>query len=289
MKKKISICAAAAMVALFSMTVQAEGLISSPAQKGAELAGGVTLTTESGVVTVLDDGTIRITNVEDTLSGESGLEDRVNAVTNAVYDAATQAETTSSFLSLFANGEEIQTMLNEQLMSADASAADSLDDYEAAALFDVNIDDTALQTMTEGSNVQIPVKVDGITTTSDVLALHFIAAEGEESVNSMEVEVLPCVANDGFVTITMTSFSPVMVLTRVQSDLTVTQEGSAESAVTENSDSQPQMEDETEQSDSENSNSHAGIYIGGAVVVVVLVGAFYVATRKKKTTTSNKK
>lgn len=289
MKKKISICAAAAMVALFSMTVQAEGLISSPAQKGAELAGGVTLTTESGVVTVLDDGTIRITNVEDTLSGESGLEDRVNAVTNAVYDAATQAETTSSFLSLFANGEEIQTMLNEQLMSADASAADSLDDYEAAALFDVSIDDTALQTMTEGSNVQIPVKVDGITTTSDVLALHFIAAEGEESVNSMEVEVLPCVANDGFVTITMTSFSPVMVLTRVQSDLTVTQEGSAESAVTENSDSQPQMEDETEQSDSENSNSHAGIYIGGAVVVVVLVGAFYVATRKKKTTTSNKK
>lgn len=144
-----------------------------------------------------------------------------------------------------------------------------------------------------------PVKVDGITPESDVLALHFVGdltdasatadalqTNADATADELNVEVIPCVPGDGMVTLTMSSFSPVMILTRAQTEVTVSEP--TEEATTEDSAvvATPAPED-TEEETASNGVS-PWIYVVVVIVVVVIAGAV-VVTRKKKTVTAGKK
>lgn len=186
-----------------------------------------------------------------------------------------------------------------QLAETEADGYESMDHYEPAALFDVSVSGDMEQALADGGSVEIPVKVDGISEDSDVLALHFMgdvedaAALTEELktnteavVENMRVEVLPCVAGDSMVTLTMTSFSPVMILTRAQAEAAVgrpaeqvTGENGALAATPETSDTQQTMADK----------SAPWIFVGIGIVVVVIAGAVVVTRKGKEKTAAGKK
>lgn len=351
MKKLISVITAAAMSMVFATSVLAAEWHPSRTQTGATLAqNGATLTTSSGETLQLDSasGSIRITNVADTLSGSSSLDAATNQKTNVVYRAAQASQSTSTLLSKFGNAEEVKTAVADQIAANKAATVsklnakkdelaanvenlksngaseeeiaaaeqelakveaqiaatesadyDSMDNYEPAAIFDVSVDDTVAQQLADGGSVEIPVTVDGITEDSDVLALHFVGdlsdADAVEdalqndpnaTIDEMSVEVLPCVAGDGMVTLTMTSFSPVMILTRAQTEVTVQAPAEQTPSETEEVTATPAPAETVEET--ETTGSSLWMYIVIVIIVVVIVGAV-VVTRKKKTVTAGKK
>lgn len=186
-----------------------------------------------------------------------------------------------------------------EIAATEAADYDNMDNYEAAALFDVSVFGDVEAKLAEGCSVEVPVKVDGITPESDVLALHFVGdltdasavtdalqTNTDATVDEMTVEVIPCVPGDGMVTLTMGSFSPVMILTRAQTEVTVSEP--AEGATTEDSAvvATPVPEETTEETASNGINSWIYIVI---VIVVVVIASAVVVTRKKKTVTAGKK
>lgn len=186
-----------------------------------------------------------------------------------------------------------------EIAATEAADYDNMDNYEAAALFDVSVFGDVEAALAEGGSVEVPVKVDGITPESDVLALHFVGdltdasavadalqTNADATVDEMNVEVIPCVPGDGMVTLTMNSFSPVMILTRAQTEVTVSEP--AEEVTTEDNAvaATPVQEDTTEETTS--NGGSPWIYIVIVIVVAVIVCAV-VVTRKKKTVTAGKK
>lgn len=349
MKKLISAVTAAAMAMVFATGALAAEWRPSRTQMGSTLAdSGATITTASGEKVAVDatSGGILVTNVKNTLSGDSGLDDATNQKTNVVYAAVQATESTSTLLSKFANAAEVEAAVADQiaankaatvaklnakrdelaanveemkangasedeiaaaeqeLAEVDAQIAatesadyDSMDNYEPVSLFDVSADEATAQALAEGGSVEIPVTVDGITEDSDVLALHFMGdlsdakaleeelqSNSDVTVDEMSVEVLPCVPGDGMVTITMTSFSPVMILTRAQTEVTVEAPAEETPAETEEVTATPAPEV------AEAEGGVASWVIVVIVVAVVVVAGAVVMTRKnKKTTTAGKK
>lgn len=197
-----------------------------------------------------------------------------------------------------AAAEQELAQVEAQISATDAEDYDSMDNYEPAALFDVSVSGDLAQALADGGSVEVPVKVDGITEESDVLALHFMGdvadaatlaeelkANTEAVVEDMSVEVLPCVAGDGEVTLTMTSFSPVMILTRAQAEVAVA-ESTQEQAPAETVTATPAPAETVENTESTGIAPWVYVVI---VVVVVAVVAVVVVTRKKKTVTAGKK
>lgn len=199
-----------------------------------------------------------------------------------------------------AAAEQELAQVEAQLSATEAEDYDSMDNYEPAALFDVSVSGDMEQALADGGSVEVPVKVDGITEDSDVLALHFMGdvadagtlaeelkTNADTVINDMSVEVLPCVAGDGMVTLTMTSFSPVMILTRAQAEVTVAESTQEQTpAETEGATATPAPTENVEETQS------AGVAPWVYIVIVVVVAAVVVAvvvTRKKKTVTAGKK
>lgn len=198
-----------------------------------------------------------------------------------------------------AAAEQELAQVDAQISATEAADYDSMDNYEPAALFDVSVSGDVAQAVADGGSVEIPVKVDGITPDSDVIALHFTGdladakAMAEElqndasaTVEGMDVEVIPCTPGDGMVTLTMSSFSPVMILTRAQAAVVV--DAPAEQATSESSAvvATPAPEENVE--GTSNGGGIPWLYIVIVIVVVVIVGVV-VMTRKKKTVTAGKK
>lgn len=195
--------------------------------------------------------------------------------------------------------EQELAQVEAQISATEAEDYDNMDNYEPAGLFDVSVNGDMEQALADGGSVEIPVKVDGITAESDVLALHFtgdvtdadtlaeeLKTNTDAVINDMSVEVLPCVPGDGMVTLTMSSFSPVMILTRAQAEVTVsepTEQATAESETVEATPAPAESAEETA------SGSSPWIYVLIVVVVVVVAGVVVVMTRKKKTVTAGKK
>lgn len=191
--------------------------------------------------------------------------------------------------------------VDAQIAATESADYDSMDNYEPAALFDVSVDDTVAQELADGGSVEIPVTVDGITEDSDVLALHFIGDvtdadavadaiqnDPDATIDEMSVEVIPCVAGDGMVTLTMTSFSPVMILTRAQTEVTVASTAEQAPAETNEATATPAPAEEVEET--ENTGIASWVYVVIVIVVVVVVGAVVVTRKnKKKTVTAGKK
>src|SRR5699024_6097899 len=130
-----------------------------------------------------------------------------------------------------------------------------------------------LEQMNEEDTVDVTFEVNGVNENSDLIALHFMGniedcdaamdMVNNDFVNAtldFQVEVLDVATEDGKATITLSSFSPVMLMTRVE-----TEEGdqpSQEPQATQQPEEKPQPEE---------SGNILPWVIGGIVVVVAVV------------------
>lgn len=197
---------------------------------------------------------------------------------------AKKAELESKKAEAEANGDqETLAALEKELAALEDSNYTSVNNYSPLAVFDVSASAALKEQMGEGDTVEVTFELNGVDETSDLIALHFRgdiadADAAMEKVNSdfanavveFDVEVLDVVVGDGTATITLSSFSPVMLMTRVATEVEPqpTQEPQATQQPVE--DVQP-----------EESNNTALWIILGAVVVVVVIGVVVAATKKK--------
>ena len=184
-----------------------------------------------------------------------------------------------------ANGdEETVAAIEKQLAALEKADYASVDNYSPLAVFDVSASAALLEQMQEGDTVDVTFELNGVNQNSDLIALHFMGniedcdaamdMVNNDFVNAtldFQVEVLDVATEDGKATITLSSFSPVMLMTRIE-----TEEGaqpSQEPQATQQPEEKPQPEE---------SGNILPWVIGGAVVVIAVI-LFVVAKTKKKT------
>lgn len=224
--------------------------------------------------------------------------ERLNAKKEELSAKVEQLKADGASAEEIAAAEQELAQVEAELAATESADYDNMDNYEAAALFDVSVFGDVKEALAAGGSVDIPVKVDGITPESDVLALHFVGdltdasavadalqTDANATVDEMNIEVIPCTPGDGMVTLTMSSFSPVMILTRAQTEVTVSEP--AQVATTENGAAVATPAPEANAEETSN-GGNPWIYVVVVVVVVVIAGAV-VVTRKKKTVTAGKK
>lgn len=224
--------------------------------------------------------------------------ERLNAKRDELTANAEKLKADGASEEEIAAAEQELAQVEAEIAATEAADYENMDNYEPAALFDVSVEGDVAQAVADGGSVDISVKVDGITPDSDVLALHFLGdlsdAEAvmedlqnnaDATIDEMSVELIPCVAGDGMVTLTMSSFSPVMILTRAQAEVTVAEQTPAE---TEEAVATPAPTAEPVE-ETQSSGAASWVYIVIVLVVVVVVGAVVVTRKKKTTTTANKK
>lgn len=180
--------------------------------------------------------------------------------------------------------EEAVAAIEKQLAVLENPDYASVDNYSPLAVFDVSASAALLEQMNEEDTVDVTFEVNGVNENSDLIALHFMGNIEDcdaamDMVNNdfanatldFQVEVLDVATEDGKATITLSSFSPVMLMTRVE-----TEEGaqpSQEPQATQQPEEKPQPEE---------SGNILPWVIGGAVVVIAVI-LFVVAKNKKKT------
>lgn len=320
MKKQIiSTVAAVALAASLAMPAAAVWQPSRVQQSGTGTAASTpsgTTSTELEVVNEAPTGTdgkainvetsqnpwIKVTAVADTLAAnekfgadlsfsqkageltETGLFYSTNADTNLIYAAMDKAESTEAFLKLF--GEDALAKVQ-----ADIGEGEDLNDYEAAAMFDVTASEGAKKLL-NGKAVDVEVALPGVKADSQLIGLHFTNGPedpeaAQETVKNdfanakleYDVEVINTVAGDGKATITMDSFSPVMILVKTEKTAAAAEATAA-----------PTEEPAATEAPAAPADNGGSNWVLPAViaVVVVAVGAV-VVTRSKKKTTAGKK
>ena len=216
---------------------------------------------------------------------DTGLFYSTNADTNLIYAAMDKADRTEAFLKLF--GEDALAKVQAAI-----GEGEDVNDYEAAALFDVTASEGAKKLL-NGKAVDVEVALPGVKADSKLIGLHFtngpedpetaqetVANDFTNAKLEYDVEVIDTVAGDGKATITMDSFSPVMIL--VKAEKTDAAAAEATAAPTE----EPAAT-EAPAAPSEN-GSNNWVLPAVIAVVVVAVGAV-VVTRSKKKVTADKK
>lgn len=216
---------------------------------------------------------------------DTGLFYSTNADANLIYAAMDKADRTEAFLKLF--GEDALAKVQAAL-----GEGEDVNDYEAAALFDVTASEGAKKLL-NGKAVDVEVALPGVKADSKLIGLHFtngpedpetaqetVANDFTNAKLEYDVEVIDTVAGDGKATITMDSFSPVMILVKAEKTDAAAAEATAapteEPAVT-----------EAPAAPSENGGNN-WVLPAVIAVVVVAVGAV-VVTRSKKKVTADKK
>lgn len=320
MKKQIiSTVAAVALAASLAMPAAAAWQPSRVQQSGTGTAAstpGGTTSTELEVVNEVPTGTdgkainvetsqnpwIKVTAVADTLAAnekfgadlsfsqkageltETGLFYSTNADTNLIYAAMDKAESTEAFLKLF--GEDALAKVQ-----ADIGEGEDLNDYEAAALFDVTASEGAKKLL-NGKAVDVEVALPGVKADSKLVGLHFTNGPedpeaAQETVKNdfanakleYDVEVIDTVAGDSKATITMDSFSPVMILVK-------TEKAAAAAEATAAPTEEPAA---TEAPAAPADNGGSNWVLPAVIAVVVVAVGAVVVTRSKKKTTADKK
>lgn len=320
MKKQIiSTVAAVALAASLAMPAAAVWQPSRVQQSGTGTAASTpsgTTSTELEVVNEAPTGTdgkainvetsqnpwIKVTAVADTLAAnekfgadlsfsqkageltETGLFYSTNADTNLIYAAIDKAESTEAFLKLF--GEDALAKVQ-----AEIGEGEDLNDYEAAAMFDVTASEGAKKLL-NGKAVDVEVALPGVKADSKLIGLHFTNGPedpeaAQETVKNdfanakleYDVEVIDTVAGDSKATITMDSFSPVMILVKTEKTAAAAEATAA-----------PTEEPAATEAPAAPADNGGSNWVLPAViaVVVVAVGAV-VVTRSKKKTTAGKK
>lgn len=231
---------------------------------------------------------------------DSGLRYSDNEKVNLVFEAVSRSNSTTQFLEKV--GGELLNLVTGAVATIDEANPDeevTVDDFTPAALFDVSASAGALELMGENGSVDVEMEVPGITADSNIIAVHFLgevedaevlreslASDFDNTILNYDSEILNAVAGDGKVTVTMTSFSPVLILTRTATaQTTIAEVPAADTEATPAPSAEP-TQVETEANDSRN------VWVLPVVIVVVIVvaGAVVVVTRKnKKTTTAGSK
>lgn len=184
-----------------------------------------------------------------------------------------------------ANGdEETVAAIEKQLAVLENPDYASVNNYSPLAVFDVSASAALLEQMNEEDTVDVTFEVNGVNENSDLIALHFMGNIEDcdaamDMVNNdfanatldFQVEVLDVATEDGKATITLSSFSPVMLMTRVE-----TEEGAQPSQ-------EPQATQQPEEKPQPEESSNILPWVIGGIVVVVAVVLFVVAKSKKKT------
>ena len=216
---------------------------------------------------------------------DTGLFYSTNADANLIYAAMDKADRTEAFLKLF--GEDALAKVQAAI-----GEGEDLNDYEAAALFDVTASEGAKKLL-NGKAVDVEVALPGVKADSKLIGLHFTngpedpETAQETVVNDFtnakleyDVEVIDTVAGDGKATITMDSFSPVMILVKAEK----TDAAAAEATAA------PTEEPAATEAPAAPSENGGNNWVLPAViaVVVVAVGAVVVTRSKKKTTVGKK-
>lgn len=216
---------------------------------------------------------------------DTGLFYSTNADANLIYAAMDKADRTEAFLKLF--GEDALAKVQAAI-----GEGEDVNDYEAAALFDVTASEGAKKLL-NGKAVDVEVALPGVKADSKLIGLHFtngpedpetaqetVANDFTNAKLEYDVEMIDTVAGDGKATITMDSFSPVMILVKAEKTDAAAAEATAapteEPAVT-----------EAPAAPSENGGNN-WVLPAVIAVVVVAVGAV-VVTRSKKKATADKK
>ena len=216
---------------------------------------------------------------------DTGLFYSTNADANLIYAAMDKADRTEAFLKLF--GEDALAKVQ-----AEIGEGEDLNDYEAAALFDVTASEGAKKLL-NGKAVDVEVALPGVKADSKLIGLHFTngpedpETAQETVVNDFtnakleyDVEVIDTVASDGKATITMDSFSPVMILVKTEKTAAAAAEATAA----------PTEEPAATEAPAAPADNGGSNWVLPAViaVVVVAVGAVVVTRSKKKTTVGKK-
>lgn len=180
--------------------------------------------------------------------------------------------------------EEAVAAIEKQLAVLENPDYASVNNYSPLAVFDVSASAALLEQMNEEDTVDVTFEVNGVNENSDLIALHFMGniedcdaamdMVNNDFVNAtldFQVEVLDVATEDGKATITLSSFSPVMLMTRVE-----TEEGAQPSQ-------EPQATQQPEEKPQPEESSNILPWVIGGIVVVVAVVLFVVAKSKKKT------
>lgn len=175
--------------------------------------------------------------------------------------------------------EESVLAIEKQLAALENPGYTSVNNYSPLAVFDVSASAALLEQMKEGDTIDVTFEVNGVNENSDLIALHFmgdiedcdatlemVKNDFDNVVVDFDVEVLDVTVEEGDATITLSSFSPVMLMTRVDSKV---EEGQQETELPTQEESQPPKQD-----------NWMTWTIGGTVVIVVL--AIAVVAGKKK-------
>jgi hypothetical protein len=223
MKKLMYLLSVVGVVLCMSLTVNAR-FVGSVVQTGGTVTSA-TVVTSSGSSVALKvissglasetDPAIQLSSVADVLNGTSGLPESADLLVQTVYEAISSTNSTEEFLDLLSDSakEAFEKAVGEV----------NVENYEALSMFDISLNDAAKELLAEGGSVDIDLEVAGVTTTNNPIAFHCTGdpatTSDSEVVNG---EVLPSrVERDGVLTVTMTSFSPVIVFVE-SSDSTTT-------------------------------------------------------------------
>jgi len=215
---------------------------------------------------------------------DTGLFYSTNADTNLIYAAMDKAESTEAFLKLF--GEDALTKVQAAI-----GEGEDVNDYEAAALFDVTASEGAKKLL-NGKAVDVEVALPGVKADSKLVGLHFTNGPedpeaAQETVENdfanakldYDVEVIDTAAGDSKATITMDSFSPVMILVKTEK----TEAAAAEATAA------PTEEPVATEAPAPAENGGNNWVLPAVIAVVVVAVGAVVVTRSKKKTTADKK
>lgn len=216
---------------------------------------------------------------------DTGLFYSTNADANLIYAAMNKADRTEAFLKLF--GEDALAKVQAAI-----GEGEDVNDYEAAALFDVTASEGAKKLL-NGKAVDVEVALPGVKADSKLIGLHFtngpedpetaqetVANDFTNAKLEYDVEVIDTVTGDGKATITMDSFSPVMILVKTEKTAAAAAEATAA----------PTEEPAATEAPAAPADNGGSNWVLPAViaVVVVAVGAVVVTRSKKKTTVGKK-
>lgn len=191
MKNKfvISMALALAIMPFNPMSVDAEWY-ASPTNNGAQ-AGTAEATTSTGRVVKVASGSSALDNEEPTIV-ITNVADAPDPLTSTIHSKIDSTENLDAFIGEFSGLKDAIT----------AKVGDK--NLLSNILFDVSVNSAMIQVMEKSETVTFTVKVDGVKSGDTYLAIHFI---GENS-----AELIPCVAGDNSVTLTMSGFSPILLV-----------------------------------------------------------------------------
>lgn len=252
MKNKLISFLAAITVAAASFTPVMAEWHPSQAQTGVTVPeGSETITVGDKQISVTTDAAKY--NTTDPVILVSPVSAPHDALTTTVYNDALKAGSQS--IDAFLTKYGVQAAVNAKLKEIAGETAKS-EDLVMVGMADVTANDAAKAIINETNPANITLAMSGIKASGKYIAVHFTS--------ETSAEVLPASWADGSITVTMSSFSPVMILSYNEGS-------SAADAAKKNTGKTANTSD----------NSNVLLYGGIMAVAVVAAGIVFFSTRKK--------